>query len=499
MESPKVYSYLRFSDPKQATGGSISRQTEYARKWASDHGLILDESLSMRDEGLSAFHEKHVKQGAFGIFLEAVKAGRVPVGSVLIVEGLDRLSRAKPMEAQTQLQSIIAAGVEVVTASDGKRYSSKSLTENPMDIIYAVLVMIRAHEESATKSKRVSAAVRRKCEAWIAGTFRGRIVAGRDPGWISWDGTKFVIDPEKGEAMHLVVRLFLDGYGFQRIAKELQKHNLTLTGTNATNWIYQLIQRPDLIGVRVLKTGGDEYQLKDYYPRLLDDETYARLQLEYQRRKTAPRAAGGKSDIPGFFTGLSVGTCGECGTKLISQNQTRRVRADGTPAIYRRLHCPKCSPGSAAKGSFSAGPIEKAILDFCSDQMNLDALFKENGRSAAAQSKYNIAAARVVSLEKQQQKIVDAAFANDGDLPAVLVQKLRTIEAELKQAQVDVDLAKAGLLTATDTPDSATAGRWSELREAALKLNYDARLKTRQLISDTFSEIKVYFAGALAT
>ena len=56
----------------------------------------------MRDEGLSAFHQKHVTKGALGTFLAAVEAGKVPPGSVLIVEALDRLSRANPMDAQAQ-------------------------------------------------------------------------------------------------------------------------------------------------------------------------------------------------------------------------------------------------------------------------------------------------------------------------------------------------------------------------------------------------------------
>ena len=66
----KVFSYLRFSDPKQAMGHSAERQAEYARVWAGERGLLLDESLSLRDEGLSAFHQKHVKQGALGVFLQ---------------------------------------------------------------------------------------------------------------------------------------------------------------------------------------------------------------------------------------------------------------------------------------------------------------------------------------------------------------------------------------------------------------------------------------------
>jgi DNA invertase Pin-like site-specific DNA recombinase len=102
----RVYSYLRFSDPKQAAGSSADRQLEYAARWAAEHGMQLDSSLSLRDEGLSACHQRHVKQGASGVFLVAVDEGRIMPGSVLVVEGLDRLTRAGPIQAQAQLTQI---------------------------------------------------------------------------------------------------------------------------------------------------------------------------------------------------------------------------------------------------------------------------------------------------------------------------------------------------------------------------------------------------------
>ena len=71
MDNPKVYSYLRFSDPKQAAGSSADRQTAYAQRWAADRGMVLDEALSLRDEGLSAYHQRHITQGALGAFLRA--------------------------------------------------------------------------------------------------------------------------------------------------------------------------------------------------------------------------------------------------------------------------------------------------------------------------------------------------------------------------------------------------------------------------------------------
>jgi hypothetical protein len=42
-----VYSYSRFSDPRQAKGSSLERQAAYAARWAAEHGLMLDESLTL--------------------------------------------------------------------------------------------------------------------------------------------------------------------------------------------------------------------------------------------------------------------------------------------------------------------------------------------------------------------------------------------------------------------------------------------------------------------
>jgi DNA invertase Pin-like site-specific DNA recombinase len=213
MESPRVYSYLRFSDSRQANGSSADRQTEYATRWAAERNLVLDASLSLRDEGLSAFHQRHVKQGALGTFLRAVEDGRIPSGSVLVVEALDRLSRAEPILAQAQLAQIINAGITVVTASDGREYNFKNLKKQPMDLVYSLLVMIRAHEESDTKSRRVKAAIRRQCETWIAGTYRGFVSFGRDPNWVQWaqGGTCEIVE-QQAQVIRSIIGYFREGY-----------------------------------------------------------------------------------------------------------------------------------------------------------------------------------------------------------------------------------------------------------------------------------------------
>ena len=73
----KAYSYLRFSTPDQMQGDSYRRQTEAARNYAEQNSLDLDEALTFRDLGVSAFRGANVIDGALGQFIEAVDTGHV--------------------------------------------------------------------------------------------------------------------------------------------------------------------------------------------------------------------------------------------------------------------------------------------------------------------------------------------------------------------------------------------------------------------------------------
>ena len=63
-----AFSYLRFSTPEQGAGDSRRRQMAMAEKYAADHHLTLDQSLSFRDIGVSAFRGKNAKEGALRAF-----------------------------------------------------------------------------------------------------------------------------------------------------------------------------------------------------------------------------------------------------------------------------------------------------------------------------------------------------------------------------------------------------------------------------------------------
>jgi DNA invertase Pin-like site-specific DNA recombinase len=500
MDSARVYSYLRFSDPRQAAGSSADRQIEYARRWAAERGMALDDSLSLRDEGLSAYHQRHVRNGALGVFLVAVEEGRIPAGSVLVVEGLDRLSRAEPIQAQAQLAQIINAGITVVTASDGREYNREQLKAQPMDLVYSLLVMIRAHEESDTKSKRVKAAIRRQCEGWLAGTWRGVIRQGKDPTWVELDaGGRWHLVPARVDAVRAALDMFKAGYGNARIAESLRTRGLALTPQGSyPQQIYRLVRQRALLGDREIEVDGQVYTLAGYYPAVIDATEWSELQTMMQQRERRSNVRA----LPGVVTGLGIAVCGYCGSAITGQNSPHRKRnaaglmQDG----HRRLQCSlqATSRGCSVTGSCSVVPVEKALLAYCGDQINLTRLVETGDAAEPLRARLARARSRVAELEQKLDRVSAALLADDGgSTPITFVRLAREIETELAGQRHEVEAVEHELATSArhNTP---AAEAWTALASGVLGEDFDARLRMRQMVADTFSRLVIYHHGAPA-
>ncbi|MCP1289804.1 recombinase family protein [Chromobacterium sp. S0633] len=501
MENPRVYSYLRFSDPRQSDGSSADRQIQYASRWAAEHNLHLDERLSLRDEGLSAYHQRHVKQGALGAFLAAVDGGQIAPGSVLIVEGLDRLSRAEPIQAQAQLAQIINAGITVVTASDGKEYNRAQLKSNPMDLVYSLLVMIRAHEESDTKSKRVKAAILRQIKGWQNGTFRGRIVNGKDPQWLRWIGDGWEVIEERAAAYRIALDMYKKGHGSKPTLEHLAALGLKLVdgGLPHTSNFYRIIRSPALYGARQMELDGQTYLLDGYYPPLITKAEYDEIQAIVGDRVKV----GAPPVYQSIITGMAITRCGYCGSALVGQNlSTRKKRDDGMPHNgHRRLHC--CAHGRLGtracpvQGSCSVVPVENAIMEFCSDQLNLSALLDNSDQTTPLRQKLASARAETEALEAQLETITNALLeAGSSAAPRTFLKKASELEASLDKNRQQCATLEYELTQATQRQmQPAAAEQWAALVDGVKALDNTARLTAKKLVADTFERIIVYTNG----
>lgn len=120
--------------------------------------------------GVSAYSGDNVREGALGRFLSLVEAKKISSKSYLLIENFDRLSRENVMDAFALLSRILSAGITVVTLVDNQVYTKDSISKDFGQLIISLASMFRAHEESATKSKRVRAAMKAKRAAAMVQT-----------------------------------------------------------------------------------------------------------------------------------------------------------------------------------------------------------------------------------------------------------------------------------------------------------------------------------------
>lgn len=150
---PLAYSYVRMSTDVQIRGDSLRRQAELSKRYALAHDLHLVEDFKLEDIGISAFRGKNSAEGALARFLEAVDQGIVPPNSYLLVESFDRLSRQKPTEALKLFLDLGNKGIHLVTLADDQLYKAGSV--DFYQLMYSLMIMSRANEESQIKSQRL--------------------------------------------------------------------------------------------------------------------------------------------------------------------------------------------------------------------------------------------------------------------------------------------------------------------------------------------------------
>ena len=101
-ESPRVYSYARWSSEAQGEGDSDRRQQALAKAWCSQRGLSL--TGAAKDEGVSAKAGRNRAEGSGLHGLLSI----VRPGDYLLVEDNDRLSRQDWLTASTFIRDITA-------------------------------------------------------------------------------------------------------------------------------------------------------------------------------------------------------------------------------------------------------------------------------------------------------------------------------------------------------------------------------------------------------
>ena len=419
---PKAYSYLRFSTPEQMRGDSFRRQTQLARDYAIKSGLDLDEALTFKDLGVSAFRGRNVQKGQLQEFLRAVEVGLVEPGSYLLVENLDRISREAAWDAVHTLRSLVKAGITVVTLMDEREYSTETLTSDPMALLLAVLTFTRANEESAVKARRLRAVWESK-RAQAA----TRPLTARVPGWLELDHSAETIrvNKKRAKVVRRIFDLTLEGFGQHKIAEILNQEGVPTFG-RASCWhrsyVVKILKNSAVIGTltphKVEYVDGKRLRIpldpiKGYYPAIVDEETFHRVQT-VRKSRTPRRGRHASGTVRNLFGGIS--RCPYCGGTMTLVNKGTK---GGLPFMV-------CAAAKMGAECVYHGVRYKQIEDAFLQDLGwlLDDVPAGNGGDAINKQVEETAAA-IDGVKDEIERILNAI--QQGQSPS-LAERLRTLE-----------------------------------------------------------------------
>lgn len=326
---PIAYSYKRFSSAAQEGNDSIRRQTAVAIAYIEENpqlGLVLDQTLSMTDAGVSAFKGSNLKTGALGVFTDAVRSGMIPEGSFLLLESLDRFTRQQVNLAAAELLSLLNRGIVVVTLNNGNVYREEDFSDGNglVNLMGALIAMEGHHREQLTKGRRVAAAWAAKFQK----VSEGHILTSVCPFWLKVNDsrTAFELLPERVVIIQEIFQRRANGEGPAAIANSLTRRGVATPKGLSSTWHASAIQKvtdSDTVVGHLVNAHGEVFDT--YYPKVVTLDVWQAV-----KALRGQKGATGASVKAHVLSGVVRHSCGA---------MMRRVnKGDG----YIRLKCVAC-------------------------------------------------------------------------------------------------------------------------------------------------------------
>lgn len=447
----KAFSYVRFSTPTQAKGHSKERQYESTKAYCAEHNLDLatDSEYTFFDSGLSGYKGDHVgENGELARFLKMVEANKIPKGSYLIVENLDRLGRETVFEALHRFSALLKAGIKVVTLSDRRTYDSSS---PPMEVMYSVMEMGRAHEESRMKALRLGAVWKKKKErAREEGVPIGRAA----PLWLEYvpaEGNKkacYHIREDRADIVRRIFQWTIDGYGKAVIAKMLNAECIPAfkDGTWSTSSVGKILSNKATLGQYqpFTKAGKDDREpigepIEHYYPAVIDEATFyaAKAAIDGRRVSKATKQA------EHFNVWQGIVRCAICDAPRHLVNKGK------PPKGYRYLVCSNSRKGLCKS---NAVRLEHAEAVFPHLLLKLNALPLVQDSATKITHDLGEVEGKLAELRKKYEQFSADYIAHPSRALASIIEEADRTIAELEQK-------REGLLSALS---SCSIMNWSE-------------------------------------
>ena len=448
------FSYVRFSSKGQTGNSSVDRQAPIAQKVAIEKGWNYREDLNAEDLGVSAYKGDNI--ATIETIIESAKAGKIPQGSVMVVEAFDRFSRADLDTAEDLLKKYLKAGLEIFIYRGGHHLTRDSINR-PIERIVALLELAQANEYSAKLSNRVKTAFDLKKAAVENGTAKG-FSRKHVPGWITPEGTtdsrnRFTITGyhlnEKAQSCVKFCNLYLQDVGVCEITRQLNKSgaetlNSGLHKGEKREWaqsvIYRQLSNHQLIGNQSVDGTGKA----GFYPAVITEETFLKIQAKLNDNRGKYTYQSANNRINNIFSEIAF--CEHCGKPL------KVSRGGGRPGHnYSYVSCHGYFKGSCAvKNPFRYNLLEDSFVTLLKG--NAERLIQDEQGNQAA---HNIAVfqGKVVGLEKEIETL-----QKDADELAKLGMSTVRIQIQINERDEQIAATKKQIALESANGVSAKGG-----------------------------------------
>jgi DNA invertase Pin-like site-specific DNA recombinase len=477
-------SYIRFSLARQARGVSLERQLDGTRKFCQRHGLVLDENLTIKDLGQSAFRGKNADEGNLRAFLDAARSGRLRKGTVLVVEALDRLTRDRIVRATHLITDILINGVDIGITLMDKVYSEEHLNQNPHEMFVAVGLLLKAGKESEDKSDRIRDAWQRKKERIRSKNSVERIPL---PCWLERHEEKYKVDRTRAKVVQRIFKEYNRGKGLGVLTNLLNQEKVPVIskrGRKGNKWhsisIHRLLTDKAVIGTY----DRTEPVKENYFPAIVDSDLFYATQARLHDRKRY----NGRIDLEdvNLFKGLV--TCRHCGGTMFMFRH-RRQRRDGMH-IYRYLKCLNSRNGACdAHQHADLSALEYIFLAYTCESTNALRLFSSiiDHGSTNASDGLTALDGELEDVERGRKNLAKA-IERGGEID-VLVGNLKVLDEKKKVLR-----QRREELQSEESRRHALPQAIQDYRQLVERRAYDnteGRLRLRELIRSFLHDITI--------
>lgn len=300
--------------------------------------------------------------------------------------------------------------------------------------------------------------------------------------------TIYKINEAQAQTIRFIYELYLQGYGYRRIAGILEEKGHK--PPKGKNWnggsIGKILNNEAYIGIYNYTLGAgtpaeENFKLDNVYPAIIDNNTWAQAQ-KMRLTKKPKRSARNRLYL---LTGKT--TCGSCHKNYVGHSSKTK---------YHKYYYYRCNGRSMRARNETSCPakdiqaekLEKWVLDSIAHFILSDNAIKTILDSVAqkVKSKSNTSQKEIKRLEKEAEKI-DARIENmldlydDGKLSKARLNK-RTEGLEKQLDNVRMELEQLRKLNSTDIDIAA-------LREFLFQYRnnlQDASIETKKALIDTF-------------